>query len=315
METISPSLSLVQVTPEDLKETRENLGINDVNMIRESLHNLEEWLKKQPHLAEASKHMSPNILERFFILARGSVEGTKTKIEKLFTTRGMMPELSLHKTVEEFETLWEKVNYVPLPKLSPKNQSRVMITQFLTDKLDEFNLLSYFRYNFLVGEFRLNYDYCSSETFVIDLHNLGMSHMTKLNPIVIKKAEILCTEGFGTKISGIHIVNATPFVDKLVTILKSTLKPKVAGRVHVHKTYEDLHKYIPKEILPKDYNGDEQSCSKLAEQWKEVLRTEEATRIITNMDKLITDESKRDVSKFNQEYMGMPGSFRKLNVD
>ncbi|XP_059049896.1 alpha-tocopherol transfer protein-like [Achroia grisella] len=315
MEVISPSLPLVQVTAENLRDARNYLGISDVKMIKESLDNIEEWLKKQPHLVEASQYMSRAILERFFVLARGSVEGTKTKIEKLFTTRGLMPELSMHKTVLEFEKLWEVVNYVPLPKLSPTNQSRVMITQFLTDKLDEFSLLSYFRYNFLVGEFRLNYDYCVSETFVIDLNNLNITHLAKLNPIVIKKAELLCTEGFGTKISGIHIVNATPFVDKLLFILKSALKPKVAGRVHVHKTYEDLQKHIPKEILPKDYNGNEQSCSKLAEQWKEVLRTEEAARIITNMDKLITDESKRDVSKFNQEYMGMPGSFRSLNVD
>ncbi|XP_052751926.1 uncharacterized protein LOC113513888 [Galleria mellonella] len=315
METISPSLPLVQVSAEELKGTRKRLGINDVQMIRESLDNVEEWLKKQPHLVEASQHMSRTILERFFVLARGSVEGTKTKIEKLFTTRGMMPELSMHKTVNEFEKLWEVVNYIPLPKLSPKDLTRVMITQFLTDKLDDFSLLSYFRYNFLVGEFRLNYDYCASETFVIDLKNLSIGHLTKLNPIVIKKAELLCTEGFGTKINGIHIVNATPFVDKLLLILKSSLKPKVADRVHVHKTYDDLQKYIPKEILPKDYNGNEQSCAKLAEQWKEVLRSEEATRVIENMDKLITDESKRDVSKFNEEYLGMPGSFRKLNVD
>jgi hypothetical protein len=51
------------------------------------------------------------------------------------------------------------------------------------------------------------------------------------------------------------------------------------------------------------------------EQWREVLRTEEATKIIALSDMLIADESKRQAATFNEEYLGMPGSFRKLNVD
>lgn len=71
-------------------------------------------------------------------------------------------------------------------------------------------------------------------------------------------------EGFGTKIKGIHILNAPTFVDRLVFLLKQALREKVASRLHVHNSYEDLHKHIPKEILPKDYGGDEQYCSKLS---------------------------------------------------
>ena len=90
---------------------------------------------------------------------------------------------------------------------------------------------------------------------------------------------------------------------------------KVANRVHVHDTYEDLHKHIPKEILPKDFGGDEMSCDKLNELWKETLKSEESQKIIRDTEKLVSDETKRHESKFNEEYMGMPGSFRRLTVD
>lgn len=70
-------------------------------------------------------------------------------------------------------------------------------------------------------------------------------------------------ECYGVKIKGIHILNAPPFIDRIVFLLKLSLKEKVASRVHVHNSYEDLHKHIPKEILPKEYDGDEESCSKL----------------------------------------------------
>lgn len=53
----------------------------------------------------------------------------------------------------------------------------------------------------------------------------------------------------------------------------------------------------------------------ISEQWKETLNTEEAQKIIKASDKLVTDESKRLAVKFNEEYLGMPGSFRRLDVD
>lgn len=49
------------------------------------------------------------ILERVFIIAKGSVEETKRRIERMLTSRGMMPELCLNKSIEEFQDLWDCV--------------------------------------------------------------------------------------------------------------------------------------------------------------------------------------------------------------
>ncbi|KAG7303408.1 hypothetical protein JYU34_011923 [Plutella xylostella] len=312
METI-PHHPLIQVTQEDLAKAREFYGISDVKRIRESLDAVDDWCQKQSHLVQ--KNLNRNILERLFLMSRGSVEGTKKRIDGLFTARGMMPELSLNRTVEEFDRFWDGINYVPLPKLCQSDSSRVMVTQLLTDNIDDFNLLTYFRYCFLVGEYRLHFDYSLSERYIIDLKNFSLSHLSKVSPMTVKKSEVLATEGFGTKIKGIHILNAPPFVDKVVFLLKSALKEKVASRLHVHSTYADLHKHIPKEILPRDYDGDEQSVSKLAAQWKDELRTDAARKLIKELDNLRTDETKRQTGKFNEEYLGMPGSFRTLSVD
>ncbi|XP_053617354.1 alpha-tocopherol transfer protein-like [Plodia interpunctella] len=314
MEAV-PYHPIVKVTADEIRRTREFYNQSDVRVIVESISAVREWMEKQPHLIEASKHLTDEVLERFYFLARCSVEGTKNRIEKLFTSRGLMPELVLNRNMKEFDKLFDCVNYIPLPKINNKDLSRVMITQFITDKLEEFSIMSYFRLCFMIGEYRLFYDYTLSEQYIIDLKNIHFGLLTKLSPVAIKKAEVLCTEGFGTKISGIHILNAPSFIDRLVSILKASLKEKVASRIHVHSTYEALHKYVPKEILPKDYGGDEQSCAKLAEQWREILHTDEAAKVLADTEKMITDESKRDSSSFNLEYMGMPGSFRKLNVD
>lgn len=52
-----------------------------------------------------------------------------------------------------------------------------------------------------------------------------------------------------------------------------------------------------------------------SDQWKDILRGEDAKKLISDSEKIVSDESKRHTSKFNEEYMGMPGSFRKLTVD
>ncbi|XP_049879544.1 uncharacterized protein LOC126376277 isoform X2 [Pectinophora gossypiella] len=314
MEVI-PTHPLIVVTKDDVEKARKFYDIDDVDRIKESLDQIEDWCKKQPHLEEANKYMSRAMLERIFILSRGSVESAKKKIDHLLTSRGMMPEISLHRTVDEFAKFWDVINYAPLPKMCPTDQSRVMVTQFITDKLDEFSLLTYFRYCFMIGEYRLNYDYSLSERYVIDLTNIHLGVLSKINPVVVKKSEVLCTEGFGTKIKGIHILNAPPFVDRLVFLLKQALREKVASRLHVHSSYEELHKHIPKEILPKDYGGDAPSMAKISEQWRELFRGQEAKDIVKNLDKLVTDESRRSAAKFNEEYLGMPGSFRRLAVD
>ncbi|VVC96105.1 unnamed protein product, partial [Leptidea sinapis] len=281
------------ITSEDIRETRDCYGLNDVKRINESLDFIQEWAQKQEHLKESLQYINRGILERLLLLSRGSVEATKSKLDKFLTYRNMMPELCLNRNADEFQIFSKWGAFLPLPKKCAIDHTRVLVTQLLPpEQQDDFNLLTYFRYAFLLGEIKLHYDYWDSERYIVDLTHMNLGYLTKLiNPIVIKKAELLCTEAFGTKIKGIHLINAPNFVDKFVLILKQALKPKVAGRIYIHDSYEDLQKHIPKEILPEDFGGNGPRIAKLA------------------------DESKRSSSKFNEEYLGMPGSFRKLDVD
>ncbi|XP_045770025.1 alpha-tocopherol transfer protein-like [Maniola jurtina] len=312
METI-PYHSLLEVNEKNVEIIRTSLNL-DVNTIKKNLDAIEEWARKQEHLADAFRYISPNMLELLHLLGKGSVEMTKTRIDKLLTTRGMLPEICLNRSVEEFTDISEAINFVILPKQSPKDQSRIIVTQIRN--WEKFSLISFLRYAFMIAEYRMNFEYNTCERHILDLKNVkSISALTKLNPMLLKKAEILCMSGYGMRISGIHLLNAPSFVDKIVFLLKQALKEKVANRLMVHSSYDELHKEIPKEILPKDFGGDLQSCSELEEQWKSVLKTEEAQKLIASCNKLVADESKRSACKFNEEYMGMPGSFRQLIVD
>lgn len=304
--------SLLIVSEVNLNKIINNLEL-DAQRVKESVGVLREWCKKQDHFI--TKDVDDRILERLFILAKGSIEATKQKTDKLFSSRAIFSELTLNRSIDEFDKFFDLLNYVPLPKLSPTDLTRVMVTQFITNKQDDLSILSYFRYCFFLGDYRLSKDYSFAERYIFDCKNIGMPMLGKLNPVIVKKSEILCTESYGTQIKGIHILNAPTFIDKVIFILKQTLKEKVANRIFVHNSYEDLHKHIPKSILPADYNGDEPTVAKLAAQWKDELKTPEVRKYFQSFESLVTDESLRQNGTFNTELLGMQGSFRKLNVD
>lgn len=309
----APKHSLLEVNQDEMERVRKFYNI-DTSSVLQDIEIIEEWGKKQDHLVEAMKYLHREILERFYLIAKGSVEGTKNMVEKLFTMRGMMSEIVLNKSIGEFTKLLENIKIVVMPKLT-EELSRVITVQFATGKWDDFNFQTFVRYYFMIADYRLHFDYNLSETFIVDLKSLSFNDITKFNPMLIKKGEILSLGCYGVKMNSIHLVNAPSFVDTLITIVKQALKENLVGRLHVHSTYEDLHKAICKDFIPEDYGGNSLSIGKLSELWQECFVSEEARQILENTNKLVSDESKRSSFRFNEEYLGMPGSFKKLALD
>ncbi|XP_023948195.2 alpha-tocopherol transfer protein-like [Bicyclus anynana] len=305
---------LIEVTLEEMERVRKHLNL-DRAKISKDLDIIEEWVKKEEHLAKAAEYLDLNYIERLYIIEKGSVERTKSRIDRLLTTRGMIAEISLNKSIDEFDEFSQNVIYVPLPKLNPSDLSRVTVVQLINEKGNNTKFLHYLRYVFLIVDYCMKIDYTLGERYIIDLNQVNMTGISQINPFVLKKGEVLCTEGYGFRIKGVHIINAPYFVDKLVMILKSTVKEKISKRIHVHNTFEDLQKEISKEVLPEEYDGDLENCSVLYDKWKKTLKSEESRNVIDNANKLAAEESKRSSYSFNAEYLGMPGSFSQLVVD
>ncbi|CAH2093970.1 unnamed protein product [Euphydryas editha] len=162
---------------------------------------------------------------------------------------------------------------------------------------------------------RMHYEYTFSHQMIIDLKHIKASAVTKINPMVLRKMEVIVTDSYKARVKGLHFINAPPFVHKFVAIFNLVLKEKIAKRIHIHSTYDDLYQHIPKEILPKEYGGDQMSCEDLAQLMKDFIKSDAGRRTIEDSSKIVANESRRSSIKFNEEYMGMPGSFKKLNVD
>uniref|UniRef100_A0A2H1X0M8 SFRICE_038037 n=1 Tax=Spodoptera frugiperda TaxID=7108 RepID=A0A2H1X0M8_SPOFR len=70
-------------------------------------------------------------------------------------------------------------------------------------------------------------------------------------------------DGYACRIKDLHVISASKTVEVFTTLLKQLLSNKLAGRINVLKTVEELYEYVPKEMLPKDYGGNEATMIEL----------------------------------------------------
>ncbi|XP_073948230.1 uncharacterized protein isoform X2 [Choristoneura fumiferana] len=152
-----------------------------------------------------------------------------------------------------------------------------------------------------------------------DLYRVNLFKLSPKVPLnsnlILEYIRYSIIEGYGMRIKGIHIMTTSKMSDAFVAVLKQVLSKKVGGRIHVHMDIESLHEFVPKKILPSEYGGSAVSIEELRDSFLEELSTEEHIEYMKFSQSASTDESKRTKDKFNENYIGMPGSFRTLSVD
>nr|CAD7420781.1 unnamed protein product [Timema poppensis] len=64
-------------------------------------------------------------------------------------------------------------------------------------------------------------------------------------------------KAYPVRLRSLHLVNAPVYVDKLVTVLKMVLLPKLFKRLIVHtSSLGSLHDHIHPKYLPLEYGGE-----------------------------------------------------------
>ncbi|KAJ0173140.1 hypothetical protein K1T71_011316 [Dendrolimus kikuchii] len=211
----------------------------------------------------------------------------------------------------------DKVAIVMLPKMT-KNHHRVFVKKFFCPSSELCPKIFFAFYMFGVFQWEhLKYnDYCDGVTFCLDYRGINfIEFMAGINMVDAHQVATIALQGFCLRIKGIHIVTESSSVNLVVAFFRQIFTKKVADRIRVHKTMESFYEVVPREILPSDFGGDEISCLELRDEWFKLLKDEENFKYLQEMNNARTNEALRQSGKFNEEYMGMAGSFRSLNVD
>ncbi|CAG9104878.1 unnamed protein product [Plutella xylostella] len=306
--------SLLSFNQDQLQDIRKQFGFEDVKVLNQVLDALEEWIAKQNHFTV--RKFDRGYLERFLMNCKGSSEKTKQKLDKLCAARFLLPDFFANFNIkEEFKTLFTMANIAILPKPT-KDHYRILLFELHSDSFEKYNLLHSARYWIAMLEYLLTQDYPAGAIWLCDVRRLNYEFITKMNPLVLQKAISIMTEAYAMRLQTIYLINSSKFINTLVGMLKQALSDKLKERIQVLSTPEELVEgHLDREIMPAEYGGDLPSIEELADMTYKALSSEQHVLRMRTAAAEATNEACRSHTRFNQDILGMPGSFKTFSVD
>ncbi|XP_063628894.1 uncharacterized protein LOC134800325 [Cydia splendana] len=122
-------------------------------------------------------------------------------------------------------------------------------------------------------------------------------------------------EGYGFGVKGIYVISTSKLIYTFINMVKPLLSAKIADRIRVLKDVESLQDYLPKRLLPEDYGGSQKSLLTLYDEWVEELSTEKHVAYTKDMRLARTNEAFRRKDKYQDDYLGISGTFKILSID
>ncbi|XP_041989278.1 uncharacterized protein LOC121740612 [Aricia agestis] len=194
------------------------------------------------------------------------------------------------------------------------DHGRIIFMKCHGDRFDQ--IQNHLKYFLLACEYIQAYDYSTGLGFVVDFREMNIVEFVRaLNVMDFKKVMDIATDGYSIRIKGVHLISESKAVELFASILRQVLKAKIGQRITCHKDLESLYEIVPRDILPKEYGGDDKTVVELRDDLLNELRSEKFTSHCKEMNKARTNENYRLIADFNEEYLGMAGTFRTLTVD
>ncbi|CAH1112961.1 unnamed protein product [Psylliodes chrysocephalus] len=281
--------------------------------IASSVNLLKEWLVQQPHLP---KNVPEFFLSKCYIACNNSIEVAKNLIDLFFTLRSRAPDLFANRNLDDpdIQDSFEIFDMIELSETV--NDCKVCIVRLNSDNIDKFHCAASVKLFTMFNDLQIFTDdrLCEGEIFIVDLEKSNLKLLTKISLMHIKKVAEYSQEARPLKLKQVHFVNVQPIIEKFLLLIKPFLKAEVINMFNLHQDIETLYKFVPKDVLPKDYGGTDSKT--IPEYKKEVeAKLRKYKHVIDDKSYVTVDESKRPIGNPYGDKFGMQGSFRTLDID
>ncbi|XP_056634283.1 alpha-tocopherol transfer protein-like isoform X2 [Diorhabda sublineata] len=260
-----------------------HFGKSDDHVV-DDIKTIKEWLQKEEHLPEMP---SDAIIKGFLVINKFNIEKTKDALHIYYTIRELMPDiLKGSRPLDEHIQEYTKVlPFLPLPKPTPRMQ-RVVIVKFRDlENPEDLDLLKNLALYSHINEIKLNEDLSLGDVYILDCLHFKPEYLSKINKDVLKKISFVIEEVWNKTVKEYHLINNSEHSIVFGNLIREHLYEEIKENIYVHDTLEDLYKCIPKEILPKDYGGEEKTYDELLADWnKKVSEFEHRFHKLDNLE-------------------------------
>ncbi|XP_030031263.1 uncharacterized protein LOC115448099 [Manduca sexta] len=310
MESL-PSDPLLEYNDDTFKSLRKQYNFEKKEDMDAAIDVFEEWLTKQNHFTK--KEYPRKYLEITLISLKGSVERAKTQMDRLCTLKTILARFfDISDPIVEYRCFKGKFQQALLPRLT-KEHHRIYVSRFQCNGLDADFYFKTLKCATAICEYIKLHDYNDGFIAIADFHAINIvSFLSEVNISDLRQMVTLIMEGYQMRVKAIHLVTESTTIDLLVKLFKQLFSQKIGQRIHTHKSIDTLYDYVPREILPSDFGGEEKSLEELFDHTLEVLGSEENMQDLMEMRRATVVEKMRP--KGFEDY-GMIGTFRSLSVD
>ncbi|XP_061401190.1 retinaldehyde-binding protein 1-like [Musca vetustissima] len=272
------------------------------------------------HWSLAQKHL-PTITEHeallFYFACKCSMENAKMVLDLNFTCRTHFEEFfgNVDVATPEMELVRETVAGFPLQQQTPEGYT-VVVINILDPDVSKFNFINSIKlYSIGQDKWMLEKGVMSGLIFVLDMSNLTFGHITRIGISALKKVMYYLQEAIPGRLVGLHFINTSKIIDKLMAILNPLMKKELMEMIHVHSSMDSFYKFVPREILPREYGGSSGTIRELYDIYFEFLLESRQEIIDYNNNHRVNEKLRPAKSKPNSELFGTEGNFKKLDID
>ncbi|XP_011867759.1 PREDICTED: uncharacterized protein LOC105561954 [Vollenhovia emeryi] len=296
------------VTLEEEMGKNPQLKLSDIQLLK-------EWCEKQPHL--------PKIEDSFLALFLHSnyyqMEPTKSTIENYYTMRTHLPEFFCNRDPlanKELRQAFKIQAILPLNGTT-KDGYRMIYGTLMDSDPSNYDFNNSTKYSTMIMDLYLlmNGITDSGFSYIVDMGKLSFGHMTRMNPLGMKKSLYFVQEAAPIRLKGMHIINMLPGTELLINMMKPFMKKEMINMMHFHSSLESLSEYIPVDALPNEVGGKAGFTHELAEIQVKLLEDYREWFLLDERTGRVNEALRIGKSKSANDLFGVEGSFKKLDID
>jgi len=294
------------------------MGVNDINDYEhfKLIPAFQSWIRTQQHLPQ---NIDVILVQRYLHSVHGDLDKAKKLIEHSFQMRNNHPNIFFKRDPlsKESKNIIDLADMMPLPYATKENY-KVILYRLVHTNADKFNFLEAIRMFFMVADVRLvatgpeepNSGW-NGEVPVFDMTGFTLRHLACVVLSVLRVYMKYTQEAHPVRLRSIHVINCSPYLDKVMALVRPFMRKEVAKLLHFHKPGSDtFNKFVPKDLMPTEYGG---KAGDVAD-----LKQDFLNKVIKYRD-YIMDESrwklnttKKSCGSAEQE---ITGNFRTLCID
>ncbi|XP_018909249.2 retinol-binding protein pinta-like [Bemisia tabaci] len=278
------------------------------DIIEESVKHLKEWMAKEPHLPTIEDE---EWLKTFFYNNKFSLEKTKAKLAAYYTLKNEYPDIMKNRDPCSPALQQAREALMTCISLERTSAGYTMIYNKFSADPEALDLRNYAKRVLMLADAMHLEKFRLRPCIVItDCQHLNYRHILKMPPHV-GSLGIILNGAYTERVKAFHLINAPPFVYKMVELVKRYLPAKMGNRVQVHAMGDEfIMESLDHEVLVRDYGGNGPSLAEVDDQCQQILEKHRAWFL--EQDNVCADKSIK-TGPYNPDEMR--GSFRRLNID